>query len=99
MAQPLSLDRHPACVLSQRHPNYFGENVLWLGVAIIAMSGEPSFHGVCVCLVTPLWSFVFLLFTSLMLLEKRADQKWGTNTKYLQYKARTPVWLPKLVVD
>ena len=80
-----------------RHPNYFGENVLWLGVAIICMSGDfGSVHGVALCLVTPLWSFVFLLFTSLMLLEKRADQRWGTRKDYLAYRAATPVWLPKL---
>ena len=80
-----------------RHPNYFGETTLWLGIAILAMSGQFSLYGVCVCLITPVWSFVFLLFTSLMLLEKRADAKWGTNPRYREYKATTPVWLPRLL--
>ena len=79
-----------------RHPNYFGENMLWLGVALLCMSGQSSAFAVGVCLVTPLFSFVFLLFTSLMLLEKRADARWGKNPKYLEYKATTPVWLPRL---
>ena len=47
-------------------------------------------------LVTPVWSFLFLLFTSLMLLEKRADATWGDNPKYKAYKATTPVWLPRV---
>ena len=79
-----------------RHPNYFGENVLWLGIAIIAMSRQFSAYSVGVCLVTPLWSFVFLLFTSLMLLEKRADARWASDSEYLNYKATTNVWLPSL---
>ena len=44
--------------------------------------------------MTPLWSFVFLLFTSLMLLEKRADARWGGRPAYEAYKARTPVLVP-----
>lgn len=79
-----------------RHPNYFGETTLWLGLAIVCMSGEFTAYSVLICLVTPAWSFVFLLFTSLMLLEKRGDKKWGTNPKYIEYKATTPVWLPRL---
>ena len=60
------------------------------------MSGRPSPYAFAVCLVTPLWSFVFLLFTSLMLLEKRADKAFGHMPEYRHYKATTPVWLPRL---
>lgn len=81
-----------------RHPNYFGETTLWLGLSLLCMSGDFTPSSVGVCLVTPLWSFVFLLFTSLMLLEKRADAKWGRDPQYLKYKAQTPVWMPKLFV-
>ena len=44
--------------------------------------------------VTPLWSLFFLVFTSLMLLEKRADRKWGGDPEYEAYKRRTPVLFP-----
>jgi steroid 5-alpha reductase family enzyme len=79
-----------------RHPNYFGETTLWFGLALVCLSGAPTAYSLGVCAVTPIWSFAFLLFTSLMLLEKRSDAKWGTDPKYLAYKARTPVWMPRL---
>ena len=33
----------------------------------------------------------------MMLLEKRADAKWGKDAKYRAYKAATPVWFPRLL--
>lgn len=85
---------------ASRHPNYFFENMLWFGVSLICMSGKfTDVFSVATCLVTPLWSFFFLVFTSMMLLEKRADKKWGDDPKYQEYKARTPVWFPRLTFD
>ena len=79
-----------------RHPNYFGETTLWFGLSIVCMSAYLHTYSTLVCLVTPCWSFVFLLFTSLMLLEKRSDRKWGKSLRYQKYKGTTPVWLPLL---
>ena len=45
---------------------------------------------------SPVWSCVFLIFTSLMLLEKRADLKWGGLKTYEKYKKVTPVLFPGL---
>ena len=39
-------------------------------------------------------SFFFLVFTSLMLLEKRAEKKWGKQKKWQIYKRKTPVLCP-----
>lgn len=78
-----------------RHPNYFGEIVLWVGIAIIAL---PVLQGwQWVALISPV--FVTLLLTSVSgipLLEKRADEKWGGQKEYESYKARMPVLIPKL---
>jgi steroid 5-alpha reductase family enzyme len=78
-----------------RHPNYFGEIVLWVGVAIIAL---PVLRGwQWVALASPL--FVTLLLTRVSgvpILEQRADQKWGGQPDYEEYKRRTPVLIPKL---
>ena len=39
-------------------------------------------------------SFFFLVFTSLMLLEKRAEKKWGKQKQWQLYKKATPVLCP-----
>lgn len=78
-----------------RHPNYFGEIVLWIGIAIIAL---PVLQGwQWVALISPI--FVTLLLTrvsGIPLLEKKADQKWGGQAEYEEYKKRTPVLIPRL---
>lgn len=78
-----------------RHPNYFGEIVLWIGVAIIAI---PVLQGwQWATLISPF--FVTLLLTRVSgvpMLEKRADEKWGGQEAYEAYKKRTPVLIPKL---
>ncbi len=78
-----------------RHPNYFGEITLWLGIAIIAL---PVLQGwQWVAMISPI--FVTLLITRVSgvpQLEKRADEKWGGQKDYEAYKATTPVLVPKL---
>jgi steroid 5-alpha reductase family enzyme len=78
-----------------RHPNYFGEIVLWVGIAIIAL---PVLHGwQWVALISPV--FVTLLLTRVSgvpLLEKKADKKWGGQEEYEAYKRKTPVLIPRL---
>ncbi len=78
-----------------RHPNYFGEIVLWVGVMIIAL---PVLQGwQWVALISPI--FVTLLITRVSgvpLLEKKADQKWGGQAEYEAYKKHTPVLIPRL---
>lgn len=76
-----------------RHPNYFGEIVLWIGVTIMAL---PILRGwQWVTLISPI--FIILLLTKLSgipLLEKRADEKWGGQPEYEAYKAGTSVLIP-----
>jgi len=76
-----------------RHPNYFGEITLWVGVAIIAL---PILRGwQWVTLISPV--FVALLITRISgvpILEKRADEKWGGEEEYEAYKKRTSVLIP-----
>ncbi len=78
-----------------RHPNYFGEIVLWIGIAIIAI---PVLQGwQWVAMISPI--FVTLLLTrvsGIPLLEKKADKKWGGQKDYETYKNNTPVLIPHL---
>ncbi|MGI9607402.1 MAG: DUF1295 domain-containing protein [Acidimicrobiales bacterium] len=79
-----------------RHPNYFGELVLWIGVAIMAF---PVLQGwQYVTLLSPV--FVFLLLTRVSgvpALEARSDKKWSGQAEYEAYKDATPAFFPKLV--
>ncbi|WP_343412592.1 DUF1295 domain-containing protein [Candidatus Amarolinea dominans] len=78
-----------------RHPNYFGEIILWIGIAVIAF---PVLQGwQWVALISPV--FVTLLLTRVSgvpLLENKADKKWGGQEDYESYKKRTPVLIPGL---
>ncbi len=78
-----------------RHPNYFGEIVLWIGITIIAL---PLLQGwQWVALISPI--FVTLLLTRISgvpLLEKKADKKWGGQADYESYKKSTPILIPRL---
>ncbi len=76
-----------------RHPNYFGEILLWTGIAVIA---APVFQGwQWLGLVSPVFvAFLLLKVSGVPLLEKRADEKWGSNPDYQAYKRHTPVLLP-----
>jgi len=76
-----------------RHPNYFGEILLWVGMAIIAL---PTLIGwQYVTLISPI--FIYLLLTRVSgvnLLEERADQKWGGTKEYDSYVEKTPELIP-----
>ncbi len=73
-----------------RHPNYFGEIALWVGVAVIAF---PVLSGWSfVTLISP--AFVYLLLTKVSgipMLEASANKRWGDNPEYQKYKKDTPM--------
>ena len=76
-----------------RHPNYFGEIILWAGIAIISLPFLSGWQ--YVTLVSPV--FVFLLLTrisGLPFLENKAEKKWGEDKDYIEYKKRTPILVP-----
>ncbi len=77
-----------------RHPNYFGEIVIWIGMAIIAL---PVLQGwQYATLISPI--FVIFLLTKVSgvpMLEKSADERWGGQDDYEDYKRRTPVLVLK----
>jgi steroid 5-alpha reductase family enzyme len=77
-----------------RHPNYFGEIVLWTGMAIIAV---PTLEGWrWATLISPV--FVYFLLTRVSgvpMLEASADERWGGQDDYEAYKQNTPVLVMK----
>jgi len=77
-----------------RHPNYFGEILLWMGIALIS---APVLSGwQWATMISPV--FVALLITRISgvpMLEKRADEKWGGRDDYQTYKRTTSVLIPR----
>jgi steroid 5-alpha reductase family enzyme len=77
-----------------RHPNYFGEITLWIGMALLAL---PALQGwQYLTLISPMFVIVLLTRVSgLPMLEARADKKWGGQADYEAYKSSTPVLVPR----
>ena len=72
-----------------RHPNYFGEIMLWTGMTLIGCGVYTG--GQWVGLVTPVFvTWLLTRVSGLPFLETRAEAKWGDNPDYQAYKARTP---------
>ena len=77
-----------------RHPNYFGEIVLWTGMAIIAI---PVLEGwQWATLISPVFvTFLLTKVSGVPMLEKSADERWGGQEDYEAYKQNTPVLVMK----
>jgi steroid 5-alpha reductase family enzyme len=76
-----------------RHPNYFGEVVLWWGLFILAL---PSFSSTMLfAAVGPVFITLLILFVSgVPPLEKSAEEKYGKDPSYRAYKRRTSIFVP-----
>ena len=76
-----------------RHPNYFGEILIWTGMASISLPVLSGWQ--YATLISPI--FVTLLLTRISgvnLLEESADKKWGHLDNYQDYKKNTSVLVP-----
>ena len=78
-----------------RHPNYLGEIIIWLGIFVISISYINSIF-TALSILSPIFVFVLLRFlTGVPQLEQRGQEKWGKQEKYLKYKEKTGILLPK----
>jgi len=76
-----------------RHPNYFGEMLVWWGLFLYAV---PVLHGAAFAVVIgPVFITLLLLFVSgVPPLERSADEKYGDDPAYREYKRRTSILVP-----
>ncbi len=77
-----------------RHPNYFGEIILWIGVFIITI---PSLSGIdYLTILSPLFVYTLLnKISGINLLEIKAQKRWGDLESYKEYRSKTPQLIPK----
>ena len=72
-----------------RHPNYFGEIVLWTGIAVMSFSSLKGLQ--YLTLISPIFTYLLLVYVSgVRMLEARGDLKWGDDPDYQNYKKSTP---------
>lgn len=76
-----------------RHPNYFGEMLVWWGVYLGSASGlEGPLH---IAVLSPIFVSALLLFLSgIPILERGADRRNRGSAQYVRYKQQTSVLLP-----
>jgi steroid 5-alpha reductase family enzyme len=76
-----------------RHPNYFGEMLVWWGLFVFAV---PFLDGAAFAVVIgPVFITLLLLFVSgIPPLERSAEAKYGEDPAYREYKRRTSILVP-----
>ena len=78
-----------------RHPNYFGEVLLWFAIAVISFSSLEGLQ--LITLISPVFTYILLVYVSgVRMLEDMNDKKWADNAQYKSYKKNTPMLFPKL---
>lgn len=79
---------------NSRHPNYFGEIIVWIGVYVYCLTVLSPVEAL-VGLASPIFIKILLLFVSgVPILEKSADERWGKQTAYQSYKRQTSLLIP-----
>ena len=77
-----------------RHPNYFGEITLWIGMYLLSWNGLDTV-GRAVGAISPFMITTLLLFGSgVPILEAEAERKWGSLESYQKYKREVSLLVP-----
>src|SRR3990167_8408827 len=76
-----------------RHPNYFGEILIWWGIYIIALPYLENWLYLTVAgplLIT----FLLLFVTGIPTLEKKYEEKYRNDPEFAKYKSKTSLLIP-----
>lgn len=74
-----------------RHPNYFGEAILWWGMAIYCL---PSQHGFIAFIAPIIVTILVTKVSGVPMLEK----KYKDNPEFQEYASRTPAFFPNFFI-
>ena len=78
-----------------RHPNYFGEILLWTGISFFGVSCFTGLERVA--WISPI--FIYVLLTKISgtpILDRRSLEKWGHEPEYQKYRDETPALFPRI---
>jgi len=77
-----------------RHPNYFGEITLWVGIAITAIPVLSGWRWLV--LISPVFVIVLLTrISGIPMLERRGEKRWGDDPEFRSYTDNTSVLIPR----
>ncbi|GAA0470822.1 DUF1295 domain-containing protein [Parasphingorhabdus litoris] len=77
-----------------RHPNYFGEILLWTGVTVASLPVLSGWQWVT--LISPIFvAFLIIRISGVPKLEAHAKKKWGDEKEYQDYVASVPLVIPR----
>jgi steroid 5-alpha reductase family enzyme len=76
-----------------RHPNYFGESVIWWGIFFLSVPALSGWRWIA--LLGPVFITVLLLFgTGVPTVEKRHNKEYGDDPGYKEYRRKTSIFIP-----
>ena len=80
-----------------RHPNYFGEILLWWGIFLFSIPFQSGWSWISILGPVMITSLI-LFFSGIPPLEKKYKKKYKNNSQYKSYRSRTSLlipWFPK----
>lgn len=79
-----------------RHPNYFGEILVWWGIFIICLPFLSGFYYLTI--ISPIFiTFLLLFISGIPTIEKKYNEKYKNNPDYQSYKKNTSILIPFFV--
>ena len=77
-----------------RHPNYFGEILLWSGITVVSLPLLSGWQWATI--ISPFFvTFLLTRVSGIPMLERTGKQRWGDDPDYQAYVKNTPVLVPR----
>lgn len=77
-----------------RHPNYFGEILLWTGITVMSLPLLSGWQWVTI--ISPIFVTTLLMRVSgVPKLEAAGQKRWGEDPDYIEYCKSVPVLIPR----